>query len=136
MAHTYSDDGSYTVVVAITGDAGLTGSAHLAVRVREVAPTVSAGADVTVSPGTVFMRAASFTDPGAETWRGWVRWGDGSRLQKLVLGADKTFSLRHVFPRRPSRSYTVTVTVRDCDGARGVGTFHVRVRQAPIRCLR
>ena len=93
-----------------------------------MAPTVSAGADATLRPGTVFIRSASFTDPGAETWRGWVRWGDGSPRGQLVLGADKTFALRHVFPRRPSRSYKVTVTVRDDDGARGVGTFRVRVR--------
>ena len=95
---------------------------------HRVAPVVSAGADMTLSPGTMFARAASFTDPGAETWRGWVRWGDGSPLQKLVLGADKTFVLRHLYSRRPSRRYTVTVTVRDSDGARGVDTFHVRVR--------
>ncbi len=101
LAHTYGDDGRYTVVVAITGDAGLSGSARLAVRVREVAPTVSAGADVTLSPGTLFVRAASFADPGTESWRGWVRWGDGSGRRELVLGADKTFELRHVFPRRP-----------------------------------
>ena len=128
LAHTYGDDGRYTVVVAITGDAGLSGSARLAVRVREVAPKVSAGAGATLRPGTAFVRAGSFTDPGAETWRGWVRWGDGSPRRELVLGADKTFALRHVFPRRPSRSYKVTVTVRDDDGARGVGTFRVRVR--------
>ena len=128
LAHAYVRDGHFTVVISITGDAGLTGSAQLPVRVREVAPVVSAGADMTLSPGTMFARAASFTDPGAETWRGWVRWGDGSPLQKLVLGADKTFVLRHLYSRRPSRRYTVTVTVRDSDGARGVDTFHVRVR--------
>jgi hypothetical protein len=128
LAHTYGDDGRYTVVVAITGDVGLSGSARLAVRVREVAPKVRAGADTTLRPGTVFVRAGSFTDPGAESWRGWVRWGAGSGRRQLVLRADKTFVLRHVFPRRPSRSYKVTVTVRDDDGARGVGTFRVRVR--------
>src|SRR5205807_1349374 len=54
---------------------------------------------------------------------------DGSGAQALTVGADKTFNLRHTY-QQPG-VFTVTVAVRDKDGAVGTGTLHVTVQNLP-----
>ncbi|HJW76323.1 MAG TPA: hypothetical protein VJ787_11765, partial [Thermoleophilia bacterium] len=86
-----------------------------------------AGANAGVRAGVVFARRGRFTDPGIETYKAWVTWGDGSGKRPLALRG-KAFTLRHAFPRTRVRTYTVTVTVVDSHGGRGVGGFRVTVR--------
>ena len=47
LNHLYADSGLYTVTVTVTGEAGSTGSAVMQVTVKNVAPMVYAGSDVT-----------------------------------------------------------------------------------------
>ena len=71
---------------------------------------------------------APFRDPGADTWKGWVSYGDGTARRALRLRADKTFTLSHRFAGPRGRRCTVTLCVTDDDGGRGVDRFRVTVR--------
>ena len=55
--HVYADNGLYTVRVAVTDDDGGLGSDTLAVTVRNIAPSVNAGADQTTTEGTAAWRS-------------------------------------------------------------------------------
>jgi len=128
LAHTWADDGTYRVPVTVTSDLARSAAASVAVHVVNVAPRVRAGGQANVASGALLTRRGSSADPGADTWKGAVSWGDGSARTALRLRADKTFKLAHRFPRARGRSYTVVVAVRDDDGGRGTARFRVTVR--------
>jgi hypothetical protein len=128
LAHTWPDDGRRRVRVVVADELARTASATVGVDVRNVAPRVSGGADARVRPGARFTRTCSFHDPGADTWRGSVTYGDGTARQELRLRAGKTFRLSHRFAGPRGRRCTVTLRVTDDDGGRGVDRFVVTVR--------
>ena len=128
LAQAWPDECRRKIRVAVTNDRGETTSATLAVTVRNVRPKILGGGRARLAVGELFNRRCSFTDPGADRWRGWVDYGDGSARRALRLRADKTFSLSHRFPQHHSRRYRVTVRVTDCDGGRGTTRFCVSVR--------
>jgi len=111
------------VTLRVTGLSG-TDRASTTVTVRNVAPTVHAGADAIVNEGSAFSQAGAFTDPGADTWSATVDYGDGSGLQPLSLNG-KNFTLAHAYA--DNGAYTATVTVTDDDGGAGSGTVQVTV---------
>ncbi len=80
------------------------------------------------APARGFARTCSFRDPGADVWKGWVSYGDGTARRALRLRADKTFRLSHRFAGPRGRRCTVTLCVTDGDGGRGVDRFAVTVR--------
>ena len=128
LARTWPDDGRHAVRVAVTDELARSASATVDVSVRNVAPRVAGGRDTTVRAGARFTRSCSFRDPGADTWKGWVRYGDGAARRKLRLRADKTFALSHRFAGPRGRRCTVTLCVTDDDGGRGIDRFVVRIR--------
>ena len=89
------------------------------------APVVNLGPDESLLEGVALSRLASFSDQDASTsWTATVDYGDGSGSATLVLAADKTFTLEHLF--EPG-SYVVTVVVTDDAGASGSGSSRVTV---------
>ena len=127
-AHRGRTTGGASVKVAVTNELTRAASATLAVTVRNVAPKVAGGPDVRVRAGARLARTCSFRDPGADVWKGWVSYGDGTARQALRLRAGKTFRLSHRFARPRGRRCTVTLCVTDDDGGRGVDRFVVTVR--------
>ena len=63
---------------------------------KNVAPTVDAGAATTINEGTSF-RSGVVHRPGTDTWTATVNYGDGSATVPLVLNANKTFALSHPY---------------------------------------
>ncbi len=122
--HVYADNGTYTATLTVS-DGVLTAADNMVVTAANVAPTVDAGNDVRIRPGTLFTRTGSFTDPGADTWSGLVNYGEGEGDEVLALNPDKSFNLEHRYTR--PGDYTVTVTVMDDDGGVGVDSFIVHV---------
>ncbi|MCP4659236.1 MAG: hypothetical protein GY856_27820, partial [bacterium] len=85
-----------------------------------IAPTVDAGADRTITEVTAVNVAASFTDPGTlDTHTATIDWGDGTVGDADVAGG--TVAGSHVYP--DPGVYLVAVCVSDDDGGRGCGGF-------------
>jgi hypothetical protein len=109
-----------TIIVRVTdnGSPPLSPTRSFQVNVVAVPP------QVTIDPATITIQnaqltgAGSFADPGAKTWTATVDYGDGSGVQPLPLGADRTFTLDHVYPG--PGSYTATVVVTDSGGQSAV----------------
>ncbi len=128
LGHTWPDNGRRAVRVTVTNEFVRAATATLKVTVRNVAPKVFGGTNVRVRAGARFARTCRFRDPGADTWRGWVKYGDGTARRALRLRADKSFRLSHRFAGSRGRRCTVTLCVTDDDGGRGIDRFVVAVR--------
>ncbi|MFH1725909.1 MAG: PKD domain-containing protein, partial [Elusimicrobiota bacterium] len=138
-SHTYADNGVYTVTLTVTDDDGGTDTETFAVTVENVAPTVDAGVDQTVSEGyVVSLPPSTFNDLGtSDTHTATINWGDGTATEAGAVtetpfgppgstaGADGTVDGSHVYA--DNGVYTVTVTVTDDEGAATPDTLTVTV---------
>ena len=89
-------------------------------------PVVVAGADASVFTGQVFAGAGSISDPDqGEILSATVDYGDGSAIQPLVIAADGSLTLSHVFSTPGGR--TVTITATDSFGLQAVDSLIVQV---------
>ena len=125
-AHTYGDDGSFTVTITVTdGDGGSVSDSSFDVTVNNVAPTFVAGslpADETIDEGgSSTAGTVGFGDPalGDDSYTVTVDWGDGSTSSPTATAptsaANGSFSLpAHTYG--DDGSFTVTITVADGDG--------------------
>ncbi len=125
-SHAYSTTGSYTATITVTDDSGASGTATLAITVTNSAPSILMPARLTVNEGSQLVSSGSFVDVGAnKTWTATVDYGDGSGSNPLMLNADKSFALGHVYAK--SGSFTATVTIRDSNGGQSSATSLVVV---------
>jgi len=126
---------SYTVTFTVTdnGSPQLSDSETVTITVNNVAPTVNAGGNETLS-GFTFNRSGGpsggyFTDPGTEgtgTWTATVDYGDGTGTHSLSYNINNLFNLNHTYAP-VAGTFTVTVTVTDKDGGIGTDSFTVTV---------
>ncbi|MFN2566736.1 MAG: PKD domain-containing protein [Gemmatimonadaceae bacterium] len=133
---TYADNGSYVGRLTVTNARGLSSSATVPVTISNVAPTVSAGDDVTIPGGTLVVVDATFTDPGANDndWTFTIDWGDGSDAATgTVSKATAHVQGSHVYAT--SGVYRVTVTVADKDRDAGTASFRATVLNRPPTAL-
>ncbi|MGD9723903.1 MAG: PKD domain-containing protein [Pirellulales bacterium] len=147
-AHTYADNGLYTVTVTITSPDGRVDTGTVLVTVNNVAPTLVVPGEQTVGQTRPLNLnpLGVFDDPGfdnllnvggetTERFTFAVNWGDGTPVQTgpapitapgsvgvLTAGS---FLGGHTFAA--SGVFTVTVTVFDDDGGSASGTFTVTV---------
>ena len=129
LTHTFADNGSYAVRVIVSDDKGAADTASATIVVTNVAPRVAAFDGATILAGETYSTTGSFTDPGADTWRGSVNYGDGSANAALAIDG-KTFSLEHQYST--AGSYAVAVNVLDKDGGMGSASAQVTV-QSPLQ---
>lgn len=109
----------YTVTMTVTDDSGAVGMDTVLITVLNVAPTVEAGTDLSVSEGTEVEFQGSFIDPGNDSWG--ISWdfGDGSSAVSDTLEPLHTYV--------DDGTYTVTLTVIDQYGGVGTDTLEVTV---------
>jgi PKD repeat protein len=140
-AHTYADDGVYTVVLTVTDDDGGAGSDTLRVSVANQPPVLAAGADRAVDAGEPVSLApqALFADPGTlDSHTATVDWGDGGGPEPAAVtespfgppgdpaGMSGSIAGSHAYST--AGVFTVTVTVVDDEGGADVDSFEVTVR--------
>jgi PKD repeat protein/methionine-rich copper-binding protein CopC len=152
-AHTYADNGVYTVMVTVFDDDGGQHARTFTVTVNNVNPTLTVPANQTVNEGALLSLTdiGAFTDPGfnnpsntgdpanggevEETFTYTITWGDGTAVDSGAATVDQvgspgtptagSFNGSHTFA--DNGVYTVTVTVFDDDGGQHQRTFTVTV---------
>ena len=148
--HSYADNGTYNVQLAVTDKDGGTGRAMFVAAVANVAPAVTPGSternlnqgdtlqmpfravgDALLSPYVVF------TDGGAaDIHTATVDWGDGTTAALQVQEARLGETIGNVIGSHrylAAGHFTVTVSVSDDDGGVGSSSFRVNVANvAPV----
>ena len=130
--HIFADNGSYTVTLTVTDQAGLTHSKSLSVSIANVAPSVELSlSDATVPSGASAGLIGSFSDPGVNdaTWKWVIDWGNGTSsgeaaLQSAIIAATNRFC--------EARVHTVVLSVRDKDDGVGSASKTVTVTRVPM----
>jgi hypothetical protein len=123
LAHTFADDGVYTVTEKVTGHDGDVGTATFQVTVAQAAPgnLQLVLNSPTVNVNDTVALSGSFTDPGLlDTHAVEINWGDGSSPIRLTLPAGMlTFTVPHQFPSNQAGNvtYPISVTVRKGESA-------------------
>jgi hypothetical protein len=135
-SHTYTDNGSYTVIVRVTDKENGYDSKSFSVSVANVPPAVTAPSDQSSNEGqNKAFDLGSFSDPGiydagSYGWSVDVNWGDGSAHTTFYQGTPGSLGTRyHTYA--DNGSYTVTVSVTDKDGGSNTKTFAVSVANVP-----
>ena len=144
-AHTYADNGLYTVTVAIADDDGGTDSGTFTVTVGNVNPTLTVAEDQMVLEGSLLSitNIGSINDPAFRStplgnlkeFTYSIDWGDGTPLDTGTATIDQlgsvgnptlaSFDGSHTYA--DNGLYTVTVSIADDDGGTDSGTFTVTV---------
>jgi PKD repeat protein len=125
-AHTYADNGNYSVTVKITDANGNSGSCSFHVVVANAPPTcgpiVAPLAPVAVN--TLVTATAPFTDPGTlDTHTAVMNWDDATTSPGTVTEANGSGTVTATHTYTAAGVYTLTLTVTDKDGASGQCTF-------------
>ncbi len=133
-AHTYTNNGSYTISVSVIDKDGAASNTDSTVAtVTNVAPTVTAPAlQSATENGPATFGLGSFADPGNDSpWSVDVNWGDSSSHTTFSTTSTGALgSQAHNYAEEGS--YTVTVKVTDKDGAFGSATFQITVADATL----
>jgi hypothetical protein len=152
-SHTYADNGTYAVQVAVTDDDTGVGLGSASATVTNVSPTLSVVGNQTVNEGSLLSltNIGTFTDPGfnnplnagnvsnggetVESFTYSINWGDGTAASTGNATVDAigspavltlgSFDGSHTFA--DNGNYTVTVTVFDDDGGQDQKSFQVTV---------
>ena len=129
-AHTYADDGTYTVTVTATDDDGATATATTQATIKNVAPMIYGGPDLTIFYGETATLAGTLSDPGADApWAYAIDWGNGTGSG--ALAATGAISLTRVYAA--PGTYHVEISVDDGDGGKHEDDIVITVlNRAPI----
>ncbi len=140
-SHVYADNGTFTITIIVTDDDGLSGNDTCTATVSNVAPTVQAGDDRTITQGwPIYLAPAGYNDPGTlDTHTATIDWGDGAPPDSGestetpfgppgdISGMDGTVDGSHIYTS--PGIYAVVVAVVDDDGGLGQDTFVVTVQE-------
>ena len=98
--------------------------------IANIPPTVDAGPDASMMPGSFTLRAR-FSDPGANDapWRYTISWGDGASQSGSTSSQSDPITASHLYVL--PATYRVRVTVTDKDGGVGTDDLLVTVRLTP-----
>ncbi len=139
LAHTYADNGTYSIIVVVTDDDDGIGSNSADHQVGNVPPEITGLSldSATIPEDGVATLSGQFSDPGtSDTHELAIDWGDGSTDSAALDVDERAFSVSHRYlddspTGTPSDAYTISVTVRDDDGDSDSGTTAVTVDNLP-----
>ena len=123
--HRYANDGGYKVGLFVF-DGYEEEATERVVTIRNVPPSVNAGADQTIASGQTFNLAGSFSDPGVNDapW-GWsVAWGFGSPTTGSTNTQGAIAASRRMCA---AGTYNVVLSVTDKDNGTGTDAAQVTV---------
>jgi PKD repeat protein len=133
-AHTYADNGNYTVSVTVTDKDGGKDTKSFMVAVANVKPTITsfsgtdylAGANAFVGGGGVASTLTTrFTDPGSDSWTGAFTYQDGSPLTETRSPFATGQQVNHTFASPGCKSAGVKVT--DDDGGSDTASTTIKI---------
>jgi PKD repeat protein len=129
LSHQYESAGTFTVSITVTDNQGAS-SAPLTTKaiVTNAPPNIAAISSDTIVVGSAYTASGTFTDPSSRNWSATVSYGEGSSSANLSLTGGKAFSLSHTY--NTSGVYTVTVRIKDNQGATGIELATVTVQSA------
>ena len=125
-AHTYAEDGTYTVTVRVEDAAGGSDTDTFQVTVGNLPPSCGpiVAPLVPVPVGTLVTATAPFTDPGVEdTHTASMAWGDGTSSPATVVEANGSGTATATHTYTAPGVYTLTLTVTDDEGASGTCAY-------------
>ena len=119
VGHSWGDNGTYSVTESVTTTLQQTATATLQIQVANAPPTIELGADRQIYEKNWVDYNYAYGDPGAnESLACTVDYGDGSAPEP---GCGHAY---HRYPAGP-RTYTLTATIRDKDGASTTDTVQI-----------
>jgi hypothetical protein len=141
LTHVYADDGAFTISACVD-DGEAEGCRSLVLALRNAAPVLDLGGDVSSEEGRIVTLSRSFfTDPGTlDTHVATVDWGDGTGAAAAAVaespfgppgsatGLAGSFTADHVYA--DDGTYDVLACVTDDDGASDCRSVLVRVANA------
>ena len=131
IAHSYADDGTYTVSVTVTDEDRTFAAEPFSLFVGNLDPVIRsfAGTDLTLR-GREATFSGVATDPGVfDVLTATLDWGDGT-TSAVTVGQDGAFAAAHTYA--DAADYAVTLTVDDGDGGTATATAEISVRVAAV----
>jgi uncharacterized protein (TIGR03118 family) len=119
-SHTYSDEGTFTVVATFTDDAPstLTATITSSAVVSEADTLTPTGTDISAVENSTFSgQVATFDDTNTANttsdFTATINWGDGTTTTGTVSGGSGTFNVSGSHKYADEGSFTVSVTLTD-----------------------
>ena len=134
LNHVYGDNGAYTVTVTVNDDDEGVGINTVKVTVNNVAPTVKAGEDQTITAGDFATFSGTFSDPGwpDEHTAEWDYGDETSESGEVTEENDPPDATGTVtgegYSYFNTGEFTVTLKVTDDDEGEGSDTLKVTVK--------
>jgi PKD repeat protein len=138
-AHTYAQNGSYTVSLTVSdGRGGTSVAATATATIANVAPNADASLSAaSIAVGSAVTLSGSFTDPGAQDgpWNWTIEWGDGAANNSTGTATSGTPPISASHTYATAGSYTVVFHVREAGpgGVEDTAQVALTVTAAPNR---
>ncbi len=121
-SHTYDDEGSFSVGIALSDGDGTSASASTTATIADADSFTGTGTTLTLPPGGAFNGSvATFADTNtAETaseLTATINWGDGSSSAGSITGGSGSFSVAGSHTYAALGNYTATTSLGEADQA-------------------
>jgi RHS repeat-associated protein len=130
--NTWSQDGSYSVVVTVTDGNMVTTSATTTAVISNAAPQLEAMDPIHVNEGEVVNVTTNFTDPGTDDQHeALIDWGDGSSSAGSVSFNDGNGIVTGNHTYSDGGQYTITISLSDDGGGSARTSTSASVQNSP-----
>lgn len=121
ITHTYPNDGQRSAFVEVF-DGASARSQKISVSVLNVTPVLDVSGYVALGPDRKLAKDVAIVDPGSDTWRVEILYGDGTPRISTNL-ASRPFRIEHQYSG--PGSFAVQIEIRDDGDTITSSTFHV-----------